>query len=133
MPHISTEALVGAALVVLLAVGYQYIPKANAPARKKKTKRRAKASTATAVATPSNAPGADTASKERAIATSKGVSRSTITTRDGSSEPNLSSESSDQPSSFSAAAKIPPAAPQQRPKTLAEKIAPKPRKTKVDE
>jgi hypothetical protein len=117
MPYISTEALVGAALLVIVALGHQYIPTAGgesstaSKSSKKKNKKKAKGNNASTT-TSDNKDGAATTTT-----TTKNVSAST--TIDVAVKTPLDAT----PVSGQAA----------KPKTLAQKIAPQPRKSKVDE
>ena len=138
MPYISTEALVGAALLVVLAFGYQYIPKAGAEVKKKTKRKNKKVSGGTATSEPES-----TSSKKGKKRKPTKQGRAATNGRAGSDEEVESVERQGGPSletsaasngapSFAAVAggsstnKV-------KPKTLAEKIAPKARKTKVDE
>lgn len=145
MPYVSTEALVGAALVVLLAFGYQYTStstsqgasSSSAKKNKKKSKRKGgKAgialeaqSSVTASEVDSDAPASSLskppASKSKKTPTSN-VSKPATTLPVAHDIPAKA-----EPTSFADAAggSSQPA----KPKTLAEKLVPKPRKTKVDE
>lgn len=160
MPEISYEALAGAALLVVLAVGYQYIPKgaleqvtgpssANSGKNKKKNKKKGKSS-GTAAAPGSFGGGKDDgtsaddtdtpalATKAGSTGSAKGTGKKSKSSASNASTPTASE-------TFAAVAREPEGsaegelAPHQgqeqgkKPKTLAERLAPKPRKTKVDE
>lgn len=131
MPYISTEALVGAGLLVVLAVGYQYMPtgaasgSANAKKNKKNKKKSKGAATPnepqlTSVPLPPGPPSGQAKPAEN------GLKPETSANEPQLERPPAGSEPPTQP-----AQPVQPAAP--KPKTLAEKIAPQPRKTKVDE
>jgi hypothetical protein len=113
MPYISTEALVGAALVVGLALGYQYIPLPSSLA--------------------SSGGASSSKSKKKNKKKSSKASNPSATVTDGSRQDSptpvdhgLKAEGKED------AAKVDPSI-AQKPKTLAQKLAPQPRKTKVDE
>jgi hypothetical protein len=126
MPYISTEALVGGVILVALALGYQYIPLPSSAASgttggssKKKNKNKKKSGKGTA--------GQDGPS-DRVEQVKQNVTG-------GSKEANGSSDAfktkahevvaNGQTSTATAAPT--------KPKTLAQKLAPQPRKSKVDE
>lgn len=113
MPYISTEALVGAALVVGLALGYQYIPLPSSLA--------------------SAGGGGSSKSKKKNKKKSSKSSNPSATVTDGSRQDGPTSvDSGLKAGGNEQEAKVdPPIA--QKPKTLAQKLAPQPRKTKVDE
>jgi hypothetical protein len=119
MPYISTEALVGAALLVIVALGYQYIPvtsadgssSTNSKSSKKKNKKKSRTTGDVAI---SSAPLERT---EPPKSTSKAIGK----------------ESRDEPVTALSPSSIAEPAKATKPKTLAQKIAPQPRKTKVDE
>lgn len=123
MPYISTEALVGAALLVVVALGYQYIPKTGGEAAtaskaiKKKNKKKAKAS------------GGSTTASDIKDAVTTGPSSS----KKGNE--TIKSKENGAGSTSKAAPSDPAQVSRQtaKPKTLAQKIAPQPRKSKVDE
>lgn len=110
MPYISTEALVGLGLIGVLAWGWQYLPKAT--------------------------PSTNSASKSK----KKNKKKNKATSTDG---PELRQDPESRRTDLKEEPKpiAPETGPEQKkdvsapskPKTLAEKIAPKPRKTKVDE
>lgn len=118
MPYISTEALVGAALLVVVALGYQYIPKAgeggagagarSSKSSKKKNKKKNKSA----------------GSKDD---TAPAVPVSSDSKTEKKSQPNGSTQQN------GSATTLAPAPAAVKPKTLAQKIAPQPRKSKVDE
>jgi hypothetical protein len=123
MPDISYEALAGAALVIVLAVGYQYLPKAEDGQRsssgksKKKNKKKVKDEESTAVQAIDNVK-----EKTKEVGKKAKIARPPV---DPAPTP----------------APIKPESPsvevaeggERKPKTLAQKIAPKNRKSKVDE
>jgi hypothetical protein len=113
MPYISTEALVGAALVVGLALGYQYIPLPSSLA--------------------SAGGGGSSKSKKKNKKKSSKASNPGATVTDGSRHDGPTPVDS----GLKAGGKVEEAkadpAIAQKPKTLAQKLAPQPRKTKVDE
>jgi hypothetical protein len=124
MPYISTEALVGGVILVALALGYQYIPLPSSVASgttggssKKKNKNKKKSGKGNA--------GQDGPSNpvEQVKEGLKGNGREA----DGS--PHAPQAKADQ---VAEKAQTSTAAPQ-KPKTLAQKLAPQPRKSKVDE
>lgn len=104
MPDISYEALAGAALVIVLAVGYQYLPKSDSAISKSKKKNKKKVKKE-----------GESAKGVESVKKPKTAVPPPITPSDPSP-------------SFAEVA-----APEPKPKTLAQKIAPKNRKTKVDE
>ena len=136
MPYISTEALVGAALVAVLAFGYQHIPtrsatSGSAKSSKKKNKKKNKG---VSEGESRIEPAVNTKGKQKRekgappkrdtppTSTSTATAASTVT-------PNDLPVPVEPPTFAHKAGNAAPA----RAKTLAEKIAPKPRKTKVDE
>lgn len=145
MPYVSTEALIGAGLVVLLAFGYQHItstaPNATgaAAASKKKNKKNKKKSktddapSATVSEIESDAPHV-AKGKGKKKATPVPVALAPVTDKAPEKPPSAPvSQEAAPPASFaSAAGGSTPKAPT-KPKTLAEKLVPKPRKTRVDE
>jgi hypothetical protein len=144
MPYISTEALVGGALLIVLALGYQYLPQTTSSSSTSKSKKKNKKKTKTPIeqeldkAGPSSTGGgAKTGKKGKKGKESSGIPNGTREqdSRD-TSQPSLAPSQPEtlgtkQSPTFAgvASASSQPA----KPKTLAEKIAPKPRKTKVDE
>lgn len=117
MPYISTEALVGAALLVVVALGYQYIPvggsggsSTTSKSSKKKNKKKSKGA-GDAVGS-NGSTGGNGHSSEKAGAANETDKSST------SNGPTATQVQAQQAT---------------KPKTLAQKIAPQPRKTKVDE
>lgn len=156
MPYISTEALIGGALVLVLAVGYQFLPTSSASkSAKKRGKKKAKGSGAgsghasdelkllvEAQATSGGPEGKKAGKRKKAKEEGKlappvvqGQAQST-TSVSASSGPSASSDSGEdtpaEPPSFASVAGGSGQA-KGKPKTLAERIAPKARKTKVDE
>jgi hypothetical protein len=124
MPYISTEALVGAGLLVVLAVGYQYLPLAasSGSANSKKNKKNKKKSKGVAT---TNEPQLSSVPLPSAPVSEKAENGVKGTAKPIPIEPLAKTpESTPQPAQ---PASVP------KPKTLAEKIAPQPRKTKVDE
>jgi hypothetical protein len=124
MPYISTEALVGGAILVALALGYQYIPLPSSAASgtssgssKKKNKNKKKSGKGSAGVEGQNG-NAEPVKQE-----DEGKPRRV----NGSAE-----TSSSKAGDTAANAQTPSAAPT-KPKTLAQKLAPQPRKSKVDE
>lgn len=121
MPYISTEALVGAALLVVVALGYQYIPisttgessSGGSKSSKKKNKKKSKA-------TGASSGEATSANGDSTTAITSALTEKPSIKQNGGAEQAESSSSSK-------------AEPKTKPKTLAQKIAPQPRKTKVDE
>ena len=127
MPYISTEALVGAGLLVVLAVGYQFMPTGSGSGsanskknkkNKKKTKSAATGNEQQVVSVPLP-PAPVATSKAAANGLKQDISAKESTT----AKPADKAESTVQPAQPAPA----------KPKTLAEKIAPQPRKSKVDE
>ncbi|ORY23445.1 hypothetical protein BCR39DRAFT_349847 [Naematelia encephala] len=128
MPYISPEVLVGSALLVVLAVGFRYLnpPSSSTASKKKKNKKKTKGGATDEVVQ----------SEEEVRSEKKGKRRTTgkppapnvseknmpeIIVREkatGTSDVKGVAGEAERPS---------------KPKTLAEKIAPKPRKTKVDD
>lgn len=143
MPYISAEALIGAALVVVLAVGYQYMPTSGSETaggakknNKKKNKKKSKGGELSSVPVSEVESDAGKHVKKKDKRKAKGKSEAkVIKTAAGPTgtahkvEEAKSESESPEPPSFAAAAGSNPT----RPKTLAEKLVPKPRKTKVDE
>lgn len=146
MPYISTEALVGAALLVALAFGYQHITasgnEATSSAKKKKKNNKKKGRSAAtedaapvAVASGSEAETKSTKNKKK----NKGKQQSTVkesqSTPPPAAAPQLpvSETVAEEPKSFAEAAQEDGSQEPRKPKLLAEKLLPKPRKTKVDE
>ncbi len=133
MPYISTEALVGAALLVVLAVGYQYLPKApggsGSNAAKKKGKKRSKPTPAEEA---QSEPAAKTGSKGKRKPSGSGedVSRAAQAAKQAGNSTSMPDEVTNGSPSFAAVAGGSQSA---MPKTLVERLAPKARKTKVDE
>jgi len=124
MPYISTEALVGGAILVALALGYQYIPlpssvasETSSGSAKKKNKNKKKSGKGNAGGEGQNG------NVEPVKQQDEGKSKKS----NGSSE-TAPSKAGD----TAANGQIPSAAPT-KPKTLAQKLAPQPRKSKVDE
>jgi hypothetical protein len=146
MPYISTEALIGGALLIVLALGYQYLPQTTSPSStsksKKKNKKKNNAKTPIEqeldkAGSSSTGGGAKKGKKGKESAKIPTGTREQDS-RDTSQRPSSSSlpetvgqkQSAESPS-FAAVASASSQA--TKPKTLAERIAPKPRKTKVDE
>lgn len=140
MPDISYEALAGAALVIVLAVGYQYIPKADADAAgpgasgksKKKNKKKVKGSKLEEVESGS----ASETSKKMEEAKTK--AKKGKGERSNTSIPPAPAPIAAEPEAPSSAEVTSDGTEQTKeekakPKTLAQKIAPKNRKSKVDE
>lgn len=124
MPYISTEALVGGAILVALALGYQYIPLPSSSASgtssgssKKKNKNKKKS-------------GKGSVGQEGQREDAEPLKQQ----EGGKSK--MGNGSIDKPSmkgtDDTANGQTPPAS-SSKPKTLAQKLAPQPRKTKVDE
>jgi len=124
MPYISTEALVGGAILVALALGYQYIPLPSSAASetssgssKKKNKNKKKSGKGSTGGEGQN--GIVEAAKQqdegKGKTTNGSVDKPTPKTGDSAANGQTAS-----------------AAPT-KPKTLAQKLAPQPRKSKVDE
>ncbi|KAL7419658.1 hypothetical protein Q5752_005572 [Cryptotrichosporon argae] len=109
MPYISTEALIASAFLVVLALGWQYMPNTNG-------------------ATPQGA------AKKKKKAKRKGPADAgpPAGTRDEAREA-LGGKTADAGTGRTAASTPTPELPQPKPKTLADKLAPKRRKTKVDD
>ncbi|KAK4687261.1 hypothetical protein P7C73_g2870, partial [Tremellales sp. Uapishka_1] len=133
MPYISTEALVGGALLAVLVLGYQYIPKTTDPTgkssnAKKKNRKRTKGDKAVEVNDlPAKSTPVFNAKNDKARP--KPEPSPAEPRPEASPVPATAQQpaSEDDPSpSFAAAAAA-------RPKTLAEKLLPKTRKTKVDD
>ena len=134
MPYISAEALVGAALLVVLAVSYHYLPQApgasGSKASKKKSKKKAKADAPEEVAP---VPLSKVGKKGKRKPSGRGL------TDDGAA-PSHNAAGSDEdfvvpivPVEQNDLAEVAGASSPAKPKTLAERLKPKPRKTKVDE
>jgi len=124
MPYISTEALVGGAILVVLALGYQYVPLPSSAASgtgsgssKKKNKNKKKSGKGNAGGEGQNG------NVEPVRQQDEGKSKKTT----GSAETPPSKAGG-----TAAKGQTPSAAPT-KPKTLAQKLAPQPRKSKVDE
>lgn len=131
MPYISTEALVGAGLIVLLAFGYQYTtaPGSTASSKKAKKKAKRKSGKAGGPVEASSVTASEVDSDVPAVAKkSKKGSKATPTPAASSTSAPLEQVQSQPPPADDGAASQP-----SKPKTLAEKLVPKPRKTKVDE
>ncbi|CAK9783486.1 hypothetical protein CC85DRAFT_287174 [Cutaneotrichosporon oleaginosum] len=151
MPYISTEALIGAALVVFLAFGYQHltsttsVANSNDAAAKKKNKKHKKKKTgqdgsADTPATVSEAeeskPGPKKGRKGKHSAPLKQEVKQDVRLSPGSVSapaPQTPEVPAETPSFAAAAGGSPASVPRPKPKTLAEKLVPKPRKTKVDD
>lgn len=143
MPDISYEALAGAALVIVLAVGYQYLPKAeDAPSgkSKKKNKKKAKSGDDSGSATETVKQGAEVMKAKAAEVTKKAKGAPKAVEKKAETKPQSDKPTpvpapitpdTSAPSFAEVAAESADEAP--KPKTLAQKIAPKNRKSKVDE
>lgn len=139
MPYISNEALVGAGLLVAVAVGYHFIPKATSTSassankkRKNKNKKRAVPGAATAVDEPlSSEEGKNGKNGKRKDAAAGGTAASAQKHTTTTANASKAGESAPSFAEVAAPASTDPAP--RKPKTLAEKLAPQPRKTKVDE
>ncbi|RSH84411.1 uncharacterized protein EHS24_005931 [Apiotrichum porosum] len=147
MPYISTEALVGAALIVVLAFGYQYTSTPNTDgsqsASKKNKKNKKKKSKGGAADEPSSIPASEIESdapqstkKNKGKGKGKNVAAvapvvQVVKAPSPSPSPTPTPEPVAAPSFADAAAggQSKPS----KPRTLAEKLVPKPRKTKVDD
>jgi len=132
MPYISTEALLGAALLIVFAIGYQYLPKSGMPgskATKKKNKKKAKPGPTEETVTESTSKGSTKGNRKDIPPVRKGEGHTagTIPARNG--VPVSGGAVQAVPSFAAVAGGSQPT----KPKTLAEKLAPKQRKTKVDE
>lgn len=147
MPYISTEALIGGALLIVLALGYQYLPQTTSSSSTSKSKKKNKKKTKTPIeqelgkAGPISTGGGAKKGK-KGKQTSAGIpngngareqdSRDTSQPPSAPSQPEtLGTKQAAQSPSFAAVASA--SSQTAKPKTLAERIAPKPRKTKVDE
>jgi hypothetical protein len=124
MPYISTEALVGGAILVALALGYQYIPLPSSAASgtssgssKKKNKNKKKSGKGSAGGEGQN--GTVEPVKQQDEGKAKTINRSV-------------DKPIPKPEDSAVNGQTPSAAPT-KPKTLAQKLAPQPRKSKVDE
>jgi hypothetical protein len=124
MPYISTEALVGGAILVALALGYQYIPLPSSAASgtssgssKKKNKNKKKSGKGSAGGEGQNG------NVEPVKQQDEGKSK----------KPNGSAETNPSKAGDTTANGQTPSAAPTKPKTLAQKLAPQPRKSKVDE
>jgi hypothetical protein len=123
MPYISTETLIGGALLIVLAVGFQYLPKSTSQSKgsKKKNKKKSKGSVL------EDEPSLKGQDGKKGKGKRKGVNRGI----EGSGGVEVVEEKDDRPQ---VSMPLPTASTMDsKPKTLAEKIAPKPVKTKVDE
>ncbi|KAK1927407.1 hypothetical protein DB88DRAFT_29946 [Papiliotrema laurentii] len=134
MPYISTEALVGAGLLVVLAFGFQYVqssssshatsPSTSGAKNKKRNKKKSKAGgedksdSTSASSTPAQ-------SLPSAHPAQPAVEKQKLPNAQAAQAPKQPEELSARPSQ--------PAQAVPKRKTLAEKIAPQPRKTKVDD
>lgn len=148
MPDISYEALAGAALVIVLAVGYQYLPKAeggdgprSGKAKKKNNKKKAKAGEESGSSTEAVKQGVEEVKKKAKEVVKKGknaVAAAPAPAPQPTAPEPITPESS-APSFAEVAAEgvdekeSTPKPEMSKPKTLAQKIAPKNRKSKVDE
>lgn len=159
MPEISYEALAGAALFVVLAVGYQYIPKgaldgvagsaaggfASGAKNKKKNKKKSKGGAAPSSAsgeagkeeTATSAEETDTP-RPAATGAGKGKGKKGKSSSSSNNTPTASqtfAKVAEEPNGSQEGQLAPHQGQEQgrKPKTLAERLAPKPRKTKVDE
>ncbi|GFZ42712.1 hypothetical protein JCM24511_00429 [Saitozyma sp. JCM 24511] len=147
MPYISTEALIGGALLIVLALGYQYLPQTTSSSSTSKSKKKNKKKTKTPIeqelgkAGPTSTGGGAKKGK-KGKQTSAGIpngngareqdSRDTSQPPSAPSQPEtLGTKQAAQSPSFAAVASA--SSQTAKPKTLAERIAPKPRKTKVDD
>jgi hypothetical protein len=124
MPYISTEALVGGAILVALALGYQYIPLPSSAtpgtssgSSKKKNKNKKKSGKGSAGHEGQNG------NVEPLKQQDEGKGK----TANGSVDKPIST-----PGDTAVNGRTPSIAPT-KPKTLAQKLAPQPRKSKVDE
>ena len=124
MPYISTEALVGGAILVGLALGYQYIPLTSSVASgtssgssKKKNKNKKKS-------------GKGSSGQEGLSDNVESIRQETLGKGKGAhgslEQPGAKVNGDVNKGQASSA-------PSSKPKTLAQKLAPQPRKTKVDE
>lgn len=154
MPEVSYEALAGAALLVVLAVGYQYIPKgaldgvagagangSSSSKNKKKNKKKGKGAASGGAGSKEEVAG--TSAEETDTAGPTAPTSAKGKGKKGKSASNSSTPTASQ--TFAKVAKEPNGsqegelAPHQgqeqgrKPKTLAERLAPKSRKSKVDE
>jgi len=125
MPYISTEALVGGALVIALALGYQYIPLPSTSAAgtgstssKKKNKNKKKSSKGAGS-------GQEEQSNTKPVESAHGQTSKLSATNGDIAKP-AAKDGAAESSTATAPQKT-------KPKTLAQKIAPQPRKSKVDE
>ena len=133
MPQISTEALVGTLLLIALAVGYQYLPKITetpGPKGAKKKGRKKVKLTLAEEPQPEKQHGTGTKGKRKPSGQGDEVGMATKTASIGKSQESVNPTASIRRNSLDDAQSIPASA---KSKTLAEKLAPKPRKTKVDE
>lgn len=151
MPYVSTEALVGAGLVVLLAFGYQHITSTSTAtdnaagttgaAKKKNKNKKKKSAGAGAGASHADSPsiGVSEADSDVPQAKGKGNGKKNVApvpvavAAKAAPTPSPEPEAAP-PTSFAAAAGgASSPTPPRKPKLLAEKLLPKPRKTVVDE
>jgi hypothetical protein len=147
MPYISTEALIGGALLIVLALGYQYLPQTTSPSStsksKKKNKKKNNTKTPIEQELDKTGPSSTGGGAKKGKKGKESSARIPAGTREqdsrDTSQPPLSTSppqtvgqkpSAESPSFAAVASASSQAA---KPKTLAERIAPKPRKTKVDE
>lgn len=148
MPDISYEALAGAALVIVLAVGYQYLPKFDSTAsasssvgkskKKNKKVKGTKAESAEEEADSGQGSSLETDKKVKKKAKGKPIEGGKASTNvPPPIKPESASISTSTPSFAEVAAEESDQGAvkvvNDKPKTLAQKIAPKNRKTKVDE
>ena len=133
MPQISTEALVGALLLIALAVGFQYLPKTTETpglkGAKKKGKKKAKLGPAEELQLEKQFRTV-TKGKRKPSGQGDGVGMAARSASIGESQESMGPVASIRRNSLDDAKSKPVPT---KPKTLAEKLAPKPRKTKVDE
>lgn len=148
MPYISTEALVGGALLVVLALGYQYVVAGKSdfdtasPAKKKRktNKKKNKPSSVDEVisVTTASASEPETAKSTKSEKKAKGKQRAAVNDLQHPAQPSpapVSPEPVTTPEESKSFADVASDVPRGavKPKMLAEKLLPKPRKTKVDE
>lgn len=131
MPYISTEALVGAALLIVLALGYQYLPNAPGSAGSKASKKKGKKkSKSTQIEETRPEPPVKPAAKGERKPSGSGDSRAAPPLEKQVSGGESASDRAEHGATFFTA--ITGGYQGAKPKTLAEKLAPKPRKSKVD-
>ena len=134
MPYISTEALVGTLLLIALAVGYQYLPKASEAKGSRAGKKRNKKKSKSTAVEESSAGSASRSAKVQAKSKSAQLHENGHETIHSKASNNhrlsISEETADINIAHGATGNNQQSS---KPRTLAEKLGPKVRKTRVDE